>query len=321
MYINNDINYMKWLLDKNIIIFGAGKIGIKAYENFKRTGFHITAFCDNDLQKQGSIIDGIVVLSFAEAEKLLIEKKIYVIASDLFEAEIKQQLMEKSGGHFISVKQIDFSYCDVQYYDSEYFLWQKRIGEVACKFDITNFEKYINKDDIVIEFGSGGGYLLNIIEAKEKIGIEINKYARENASRLGIKSVENIDEIVDSYADIIISTHALEHVDEPLKTIKQLKEKLKENGKIVFMVPYQGSCYEYVKNDINNELYNWNCITLGNLFKRAGFFVKCVKRVLNQLPPEFIEILEETGEATIDVITALYSQYSKSESILILAEK
>ena len=33
MYINNDIDYMKYLQNKKIVLFGAGKQGKKAYHN------------------------------------------------------------------------------------------------------------------------------------------------------------------------------------------------------------------------------------------------------------------------------------------------
>ncbi len=43
------------------------------------------------------------------------------------------------------------------------------------------FHPYIKEDMTVIDFGSGGGYLLENITAREKIGIEVNDAAREAA--------------------------------------------------------------------------------------------------------------------------------------------
>ena len=67
-----------------------------------------------------------------------------------------------------------------------------------------------------MEFGSGGGYLLNNIHAEKKIGIEINDTARAAAKEIGIDSVKYISDIPDDYADLIISTSVLEHVENPL---------------------------------------------------------------------------------------------------------
>ena len=68
------------------------------------------------------------------------------------------------------------------------------------------FKPYIEEGMTVVEFGSGGGYLLERICAKEKIGIEINDKARETAKARGVNTVKNISDIPDAYADIIIST-------------------------------------------------------------------------------------------------------------------
>lgn len=68
---------------------------------------------------------------------------------------------------------------------------------------------------------------------------EINEYAREYARHIGIYSVKDMSLLPDEFADLIISTHVLEHVDNPLGILKGLYEKLKQNGKIVFIVPFE----------------------------------------------------------------------------------
>ena len=67
--------------------------------------------------------------------------------------------------------------------------------------------------------------------AKEKTGIEINDFARAEAKKLGINSVKNIRDIPDDYADVIISTSVLEHVENPFEILRELKDKLKDGGK------------------------------------------------------------------------------------------
>ena len=229
MYVNNDLDYMNWLKGKNIFIFGAGNEGIKAYKKLKKHKFNVIGFIDNNEKKQGDMVDGIPVLCLEEAENRDVQNKVYIIASGKYETEILQQLMNDSKERFIKYSQIDFSYNDIDYYDEDYFKYQRPIGEIGSKLDIYNFEEYINETDTVIEFGSGGGYLLNLINAKEKIGIEINPIAREYAKKMGIKSVKYMEKIPDEYADIIISTHVLEHVDNPLDILKGLKKKLKKD--------------------------------------------------------------------------------------------
>ena len=319
MYINNDLDYMNWLKGKSIFIFGAGSDGLSACNKLKKYGFDVVAFIDNNVKKQGKLYNDIPIVSLKEAECMSVNNKIYVVASRKYENEIWEQLMNESSGKFIRISQIDFSCNDMDYYDESYFEYQRPIGEIGSKIDISNFKDYIDEKDTVIEFGSGAGFLLNIIKAKEKIGIEINDAARENAKKIGIKSVKYMDEIADGFADVIISTHVLEHTDNPLDILKGLKRKLKKYGKIIFVVPYQSNDYEYHRSNIDNEFWNWNCLTIGNLFKRAGFFVMRVERIMNQMPPNFKEIYDDVGIDMLECISTLYSDYSKSESIRIIA--
>ena len=65
------------------------------------------------------------------------------------------------------------------HYDNKYFDWQSPIGEFGGWANLTKFQPFIRNDFNVIDFGCGGGYLLNNIQCKEKIGIEVNDSARE----------------------------------------------------------------------------------------------------------------------------------------------
>ena len=62
--------------------------------------------------------------------------------------------------------------------------------------------------------GAGGGYLLQKLqECDEKLGVEINPFAREDAlNERKIHLVASCSELPDMWADVIISNHALEHV-------------------------------------------------------------------------------------------------------------
>src|SRR5690606_7136957 len=106
---------------------------------------------------------------------------------------------------------------------------------------------------------------------KNKLG-EINETAREYAKTIGITLYDNADKIEDNWADVIISNHALEHVENPLGEIKELYKKLKPGGKIVFVVPHERR-KKYVEGNIHNHFFSWAEINLGNLFKHAGYEV------------------------------------------------
>ena len=172
-----------------------------------------------------------------------------------------------------------------------------------------------------MEFGSGGGYLLKELHAKEKIGIEINDYARKNAEMLGVSSVKHICDVPRGYADVIISTNVLEHVENPLEILRELHSRLKEDGKAVFIVPNESCETEYTRSEINNHLYTWNCLNLGNLFKAAGYFVYSVGRMQEVWPSNYMKIAEEVSPAMFDTLAELGGAACNENRCLIVAYK
>jgi SAM-dependent methyltransferase len=206
-------------------------------------------------------------------------------------------------------------------YKKDYFNWQKNVGCLGGVLNLFKFKEHIKKDDVVVDFGSGGGYLLKNMNCSEKLGIEINKIARKEALGMGIKSVESINEIKDNYADVIVSNHALEHVDCPLEIIKQLKPKLKKEGKIIFIVPHQGPKEKFMDNDINQHLYTWNPLTLGNLFKKAGYRDIKTSVIRHTWPPKYKLIYDLFGKKVFNFGCIFYAFIKNSYQIKIVAKK
>jgi len=324
VYVNDDIDYAKWLKNRNLLIFGVGRMGQNVCRKFQKCGYFVAGFVDNSKEKQGGMVEGLPVYSLKEAEALQFESKVVIVLNNIYKNEIRMQLMEESYLPFVCMDQIDFGYSDIQYYDEEYFGWQKEIGRFTAKFDVERFSPYISADDVVLEFGSGTGYLLKELKAKEKTGIEINDSARAYAKSIGIDSVKDMSLLPDSYADVIISTHVLEHVDDPLGILRGLYKKLKPCGRIMFVVPFENADTVYQKNDQNQHLYTWNALHLGNLFKRAGFFVKIVESYCMQWPygaGNYEKIYEETGRDTLLVMSELFGEFVGMKNIFILAVK
>lgn len=319
MYYNNEINYLKYLKEKSIIIFGAGKMGVQGLFKMQKEKIHVTAFCDNDQRKENQSIYGIRVISFDKLREINRNDVVIVICSG-FEREIKIQLLEGGIYNFISVSQIDFGGGE-EYYDEQYFSYQKEMGEFSGKISASFFQAYIGTEMVVAEFGSGGGYLLKNIVAKKKIGIEINDTAREIAEKQGIDNVKSLEDLPDNCVDIIISNHALEHVENPLGVLRGLRNKLKNDGQIVFVVPNESCDTEYQRSEINNHLYTWNCLTLGNLFKAAGFFVQSVEKRQTVWPKHYFEIQKEVSPQLFETICEIGGKAYEENICIIVASK
>lgn len=209
----------------------------------------------------------------------------------------------------------------MSYYNEEYFDYQKSIGAFGGKANKFKFEKFIKKESCLVDFGSGGGYLLSNFECKEKIGVEINQIARDRANELGVSTVFSPKDIEDSWADVIISNHALEHVSCPLSELQELYKKLKKGGKIIFVTPYEKK-NRYKAKDVNFHLYTWSEMNLGNLFTLAGFEIIEVKELKHRWPPHFFKIRKLFGEKLFNLICRLYGTVFNSISqIKIVATK
>ena len=205
------------------------------------------------------------------------------------------------------------------HYDAAYFARQRRTGEFGASFNLKWFQTFVRPADQVIDFGCGGGYLLNALDCGGKIGVEINETARAEADRLGLQTCVTVDELPDASADVVISNHALEHAFAPYHILVSLKDKVKPGGVLVFVVPHQGPHERYRQNDPNQHLYTWNPMTLGNLFAAAGYQVRQVETIRCQWPPHYARIQATVGKALFVKLCTLYALLRNDYQLRIVA--
>ena len=93
---------------------------------------------------------------------------------------------------------------------AEYFQYQRKAGEIGGVLDRWKFEPFIRTSDAVVDFGCGMGAMLDALDARSKIGVEVNPAARDAARRRGVEVVGSVSDLSDASADVIISNHVLE---------------------------------------------------------------------------------------------------------------
>ena len=177
------------------------------------------------------------------------------------------------------------------HYDANYWAYQKEIGEAGGVLNLFKFEEFITPETSLMDFGCGGGFLLNNISCKERLGLEISEHARAHAKSLGLRVVADFSEVQDQSLDLIISNHALEHVPNPLSTFQDMYKKLRLGGKIAIVVPCEqpkDPNFEYREDDINQHLFTWCPATLGNLIKLAGFKVLSSEALQHQWTADYL---------------------------------
>jgi SAM-dependent methyltransferase len=180
------------------------------------------------------------------------------------------------------------SAASASHYGTEYFEYQFEIGRFGGWANLTKFSEYIHPRMKVLDFGCGCGHLLANVNCTQKLGVEVNPFARAEAEKSGIRTVACTSDIEDGWADVIISNHALEHCQHPLQELQALLPKVVSGGRVVFVVPCEAIKNKYRSDDPDHELYSWGPMSLANLFSEAGFTVVESKAYIHCWPPRFI---------------------------------
>jgi SAM-dependent methyltransferase len=157
----------------------------------------------------------------------------------------------------------------------EYLAWQDSLGVINGVINARKFKSFDLSQCVVLDFGSGTGNLLNSIDARVKIAVEINEYAHPLLIKRGISAHTSIEEIPSDSIDVVISNHALEHVPYPIEAMREIRRTIKPGGTFLLVVPIDDwrTQRTFQKNDINNHLNTWTPLLLGNALQEAGFSV------------------------------------------------
>lgn len=199
-----------------------------------------------------------------------------------------------------------------KHYDERYFSWQSSIGEFGGWANLPKFAAFVSEDDVVLDFGCGGGYLLKNLQCKVKLGIEINEAAAQVALNNGVAVYSSSSDVPDDCANVVISNHTLEHTYNPLEELRILNTKLKKGGKIVLVVPCETIYKVYEPHDINNHLYSWSPMCLGNLLKEAGYRLIESKAYIHKWPPHYELVARVGGRTLFEYACRIYGRIERS---------
>lgn len=160
-------------------------------------------------------------------------------------------------------------------------------GNYLSKIALILFKPFINSIKIVpkgklLDVGCGSGEFLYLAKKKgmDCYGIEPGKFDRKFADSRGLKIFNGTLEKAkyqNAYFDVITMNHVFEHVENPMKTMKELKRILKPNGTLIIGIPVSG-CLAYgvfgknwIALDIPRHLYIYSKKIMIEYAKKAGF--------------------------------------------------
>ena len=207
------------------------------------------------------------------------------------------------------------------YYALDYFEnYQKEIGEFGGKANVFKFTSHIKPDDTVLDFGCGGGFLLKYLNCRKKIGVELNPVARTYCNEFNnINCYESLEEIADESIDVVISNHCLEHTLRPFELIETMYKKLKKSGKIIIVVPLDSYRNKWRPNDIDNHLYSFSPMNLGNILQGCGLTDIYTMPVLHKWPPMYGKVYKYLGEVLFHKICWFYGIFINKKWVQIKA--
>jgi SAM-dependent methyltransferase len=203
-----------------------------------------------------------------------------------------------------------------------YFALQHRLAEAGAALDMWKFRDLLCETDTLVDFGCGPGALLSLLPGSRKIGVEVNRPAREEAQRRGFETLASSSLLPDEVADVVISNHALEHTLHPFSELRELWRALKPGGKLVLWLPIDDWRSQRAHwDEPNNHLYTWTPLLLGNLLEEAGFSIESVRVATTAWRHDYVRLASLLPRRTYAALTFLTAVGLRRRQLVAVAWK
>ena len=203
-----------------------------------------------------------------------------------------------------------------------YFARQDQGGRHS-EWNLWLWNRFVRPEDEIVEFGCGGGHLLSRLEARRKVGVEINDAAVASAHARGLEVHTTLGELPDDSFTLAISSHALEHVASPFDTLRELRRVLRASGRLVLLLPLDDWRHPrqrtFRRGDADMHLHAWTPLTLGNLLASAGFDVDRVETLSHAFPPRIGPVLWSLNESLFHAAARLSAVMLRRRQLLAVA--
>ena len=146
---------------------------------------------------------------------------------------------------------------------------------------LANLKPHLRSGMRVLEIGSSTGFLLAAVapHVTSVIGIEPGRLYAEYANRRGIQTLPNLYAVVKERFDLILAYYVVEHLQNPIERLRNLRGLLNPNGLLAIEVPNVGDALVrlYQLESFGRfywqkaHYFNYSPQTLATVLSRAGF--------------------------------------------------
>lgn len=153
-------------------------------------------------------------------------------------------------------------------------------------------ENYLSKGRL-LDFGCAAGYFLQVAQDTgwQVTGIELSKEMAQRAAQLVRAPVfSSMSELVEKDFDGVTLWEVIEHLPQPIDTLRQLRDRLRPDGVLMLSTPNTGH-WQAIREPNNwlsyrppSHLFYFTAQTLEATLQRAGFERISIHRVM-PLPP------------------------------------
>lgn len=285
------VNYKKKNPQKPLIFFGAGAVGANAQSELAPYDIEITCFLDNDVTKQGGMLEGKPIYSYQEVKKRYSYYDI-ILADSYADEKFEQLNQEKEVNNIIILGRYTVKKYSYEYYESNVDMFSDFYNQledqlsrdtllVSIKFNITGNRSYYDDLEIV----ENQYFVEGIIDtSNEEVFVDVGAYQ-------GDTIVSFINFCSNSYKKIIAIEADGYNFELLNKTIK--------NQNIPLVEPFNIALYN------QNTVLSFNACSsmgsrviecVGNESKFTQVVAKTLDSLLNGEKVTFIKMDIEGGE-------------------------
>jgi SAM-dependent methyltransferase len=146
--------------------------------------------------------------------------------------------------------------------------------DLIGRYRTKKFQAFLrDKNRAVLEIGVGPGWNLTGLDAARRVGMDVTRQYADHLKNQGVEFVSDMSELSGQEFDLIILSHVMEHLADPVEKLAEIRSLLKKDGKLLIIVPLEPAVRKVSPKDKNYHLFSWNVQTLHNLLASCKYSV------------------------------------------------